>query len=92
MFYDTAKEICDVSHLEKRNPLQGTRTLVEKMFEQSHHQTLFIPIKERENIDKPREKQKENGHRNQIQVRESVTQGKGIRTHHIRCTQREPLS
>ena len=31
------------------------------------------------------------GRRNQIRVRESITQGEGISTPHVRCTQREPL-
>lgn len=37
-------------------------------------------------------KQKENGCRNQIRVRESVMQGEGFNTPYVRCTQRKPLS
>lgn len=51
---------------------------------------LYNPKKERKDIDKTFKK--ENGRRNQIRFRESITQGKGINTSHICCTQREPFS
>ena len=48
-------------------------------------------MKEYDNIDKTFQKWN-NGRRNHIRVQETITQGEGISTPHIRFTQREPFS
>lgn len=52
---------------------------------------VFLFQKKKENIDKTL-KEKENGCRNQIRIRDSVMQGENISIPHIRCTHQEPFS
>ena len=52
---------------------------------------VFLFQKERENINKTL-KEKENGRRNQIRVRDSVMRGESVSTPHTRCTHQEPFN
>ena len=70
--------------------------MAEKQNRQSRHRILFIPLgEERGNIDKTHRVSDQWmiswSSQPKYRVRESIMQGEGISTPHIRCTQREPF-